>query len=218
LVQAFGSGNPARSPAADRRAITVGPIRVGRRADFEALNRAIALVRLRPVIDRIFPFTEAKEVYAIFEGPRLFRQGRDHTRLSLHTPLVGAQPVLASATRGIWSAMSPPFVLLQDISLTFGVIPLLAGAGLSIAVGDPVCLVGRNGSGKSTCCVLPPAWLSPMRVTASSRPEPRSAVSRRRFVNRPVHFLDRERGVMLTRKTRVELPTSDTAVADAASG
>ncbi len=46
--------------------------------------------------------------------------------------------------------MPPPLLLLQDISLTFGVTPLLVGAGLSIAVGDRVCLVGRNGSGKST--------------------------------------------------------------------
>ena len=46
--------------------------------------------------------------------------------------------------------MPLPLLLLQDISLTFGVTPLLVGAGLSIAVGDRVCLVGRNGSGKST--------------------------------------------------------------------
>jgi ATP-binding cassette subfamily F protein uup len=47
-------------------------------------------------------------------------------------------------------AMPPPLLLLQDISLTFGVTPLLAGAGLAVAAGDRVCLVGRNGSGKST--------------------------------------------------------------------
>ena len=39
---------------------------------------------------------------------------------------------------------------MQDISLTFGVTPLLAGAGLAVAAGDRICLVGRNGSGKST--------------------------------------------------------------------
>ncbi len=48
------------------------------------------------------------------------------------------------------SAMPPPFLLLQDISLTFGTTPLLAGAGLAVAPGDRICLVGRNGSGKST--------------------------------------------------------------------
>ena len=46
--------------------------------------------------------------------------------------------------------MAPPLLLLQDISLTFGVTPLLSGAELAVAAGDRVCLVGRNGSGKST--------------------------------------------------------------------
>jgi NADPH:quinone reductase-like Zn-dependent oxidoreductase len=50
------------------RGITVGAISVGSRADFEAMNRAIALHRLRPVIDRTFPFAEAKEAYWHFEG------------------------------------------------------------------------------------------------------------------------------------------------------
>ena len=40
-------------------------------------------------------------------------------------------------------------LLLQDIGVTFGVTPLLAGAGLAVATGDRICLVGRNGSGKS---------------------------------------------------------------------
>ena len=46
--------------------------------------------------------------------------------------------------------MAPPLLALQDISLTFGAAPLLAGAGISVSTGDRVCLVGRNGSGKST--------------------------------------------------------------------
>jgi len=46
--------------------------------------------------------------------------------------------------------MPPPLLLLQDISLTFGVTALLRGAALAIAAGDRICLVGRNGSGKST--------------------------------------------------------------------
>ena len=44
----------------------------------------------------------------------------------------------------------PPLLLLQEIALTFGVAPLLSGAGLAVAAGDRICLVGRNGSGKST--------------------------------------------------------------------
>src|SRR5215472_17537114 len=50
------------------RGITLGSLSVGSRADFEAMNRAIELHRLRPVIDRTFPFREAKEAYRHFEG------------------------------------------------------------------------------------------------------------------------------------------------------
>jgi ATP-binding cassette subfamily F protein uup len=46
--------------------------------------------------------------------------------------------------------MAPPLLTLQDIALTFGTDPLLAGAGIAVSAGDRVCLVGRNGSGKST--------------------------------------------------------------------
>lgn len=46
--------------------------------------------------------------------------------------------------------MPPPLLQLQDISLSFGVTPLLSGATLAVAAGDRICLVGRNGSGKST--------------------------------------------------------------------
>ena len=35
----------------------------GSRTDFEAMSRALALRRLRPVIDRVFPFEQAKEAY-----------------------------------------------------------------------------------------------------------------------------------------------------------
>ena len=44
----------------------------------------------------------------------------------------------------------PPLMLLQDIHITLGSAPLLAGAELSVSPGERLCLVGRNGSGKST--------------------------------------------------------------------
>ncbi len=46
--------------------------------------------------------------------------------------------------------MQFPLLALQDISLTFGMVPLLSGAALTVAANDRICLVGRNGSGKST--------------------------------------------------------------------
>ncbi|MCD2174771.1 ABC-F family ATP-binding cassette domain-containing protein [Rhizobium sp. C4] len=46
--------------------------------------------------------------------------------------------------------MAPPILKLDDIFLSFGGSPLLAGANLQVEPGDRICLVGRNGSGKST--------------------------------------------------------------------
>jgi NADPH:quinone reductase-like Zn-dependent oxidoreductase len=50
------------------RGMTLGSISVGSRADFEAMNRAIALHRLRPVVDRVLPFKEAPDAYRHFES------------------------------------------------------------------------------------------------------------------------------------------------------
>ncbi|MBX9804635.1 MAG: ABC-F family ATP-binding cassette domain-containing protein [Alphaproteobacteria bacterium] len=44
----------------------------------------------------------------------------------------------------------PPLISLRDISLTFGGKPLFEGLFNNISKGDKTCLVGRNGSGKST--------------------------------------------------------------------
>lgn len=44
-----------------RRRLRLQGVSVGSREMFEDMNRAVALHRLRPVIDRIFPFTEAPE-------------------------------------------------------------------------------------------------------------------------------------------------------------
>lgn len=43
---------------------------VGSRAGFEAMNRAISVHRLQPVVDRVFPFSEAKEAYRYFADRR----------------------------------------------------------------------------------------------------------------------------------------------------
>nr|WP_294519615.1 ATP-binding cassette domain-containing protein [uncultured Rhodopila sp.] len=57
--------------------------------------------------------------------------------------------------------MAPPLLTLQDISLTFGTAPLLAGAGIAVSAGDRVCLVGRNGSGKSTLLRIAAGLIQP---------------------------------------------------------
>src|SRR6201981_4116809 len=54
------------------RGISLGSISVSSRTDFEAMNRAIAMHRLHPVIDRTFPFAEAKDASRHFEGPGHF--------------------------------------------------------------------------------------------------------------------------------------------------
>ena len=46
--------------------------------------------------------------------------------------------------------MAAPLLALSDIHLTFGGTPLLEGAELAVFEGERLCLVGRNGSGKSS--------------------------------------------------------------------
>jgi NADPH:quinone reductase-like Zn-dependent oxidoreductase len=48
--------------------VRVQGIYVGSRAMFEAMNRAIALHRMRPVVDRVFPFAEAREALRYLES------------------------------------------------------------------------------------------------------------------------------------------------------
>jgi ATP-binding cassette subfamily F protein uup len=59
--------------------------------------------------------------------------------------------------------MSAPLLLLQGVSLTFGVTPLLSDAALSVAAGDRIWLVGRNGSGKSTLLRIAAGLVQPDR-------------------------------------------------------
>ena len=59
--------------------------------------------------------------------------------------------------------MVAPVLYLKDIHLTFGGTPLLEGADLSIHPGDRLCLVGRNGSGKSTFMKIASGLIEPDR-------------------------------------------------------
>ena len=57
--------------------------------------------------------------------------------------------------------MAPPILKLDDIFLSFGGTPLLAGASLQVEPGDRICLVGRNGSGKSTLMKIAAGMVEP---------------------------------------------------------
>ncbi|NIF24450.1 zinc-dependent alcohol dehydrogenase family protein [Candidatus Pantoea multigeneris] len=46
---------------------TVRPFSVGSRDDFIAMNRALTTEKLRPVVDKVFPFTQAVEAWDYFE-------------------------------------------------------------------------------------------------------------------------------------------------------
>src|SRR5207248_4323478 len=48
--------------------VCVQGIYVGSRAMFEAMNRAIALHKLRPVVDRVFEFAEIREALQYMES------------------------------------------------------------------------------------------------------------------------------------------------------
>ncbi|QEO18265.1 ABC-F family ATP-binding cassette domain-containing protein [Acetobacter vaccinii] len=55
----------------------------------------------------------------------------------------------------------PPLLHVQDISLTLGGKPLLAGADFAVGKGERLCLVGRNGSGKSTLLKIAAGVIQP---------------------------------------------------------
>jgi NADPH:quinone reductase-like Zn-dependent oxidoreductase len=52
--------------------IRVQGVIVGSRETFEAMNRAVALTRLRPVVDRVFPFGEARQALEWMAGQQHF--------------------------------------------------------------------------------------------------------------------------------------------------
>lgn len=64
----------------------------------------------------------------------------------------------------------PPLLTLQNIHLTFGGTPLLEGAEMQVHPRDRVCLVGRNGSGKSTFLKIAAGTLEPDEGTRFLQP------------------------------------------------
>jgi NADPH:quinone reductase-like Zn-dependent oxidoreductase len=72
-VGVLSQGEPAISLAALRSAFaTLRFIAVGSRAQFIAMNRAIEVNRLKPVIDRVFPFEEAVDAYRYYQAGHFF--------------------------------------------------------------------------------------------------------------------------------------------------
>lgn len=58
--------------ARDLKQFPLVGIYVGARDIFEAMNRAIALHKLRPVVDRVFPFGEAREAFRYMQSDAHF--------------------------------------------------------------------------------------------------------------------------------------------------
>ena len=63
-----GTAGDVKTSAILHKHVRVQGIYVGSRDLFEAMNRAIALHKMQPVIDRVFPFTAAKEAMQYLES------------------------------------------------------------------------------------------------------------------------------------------------------
>ncbi|MBI1330834.1 MAG: ATP-binding cassette domain-containing protein [Alphaproteobacteria bacterium] len=66
--------------------------------------------------------------------------------------------------------MAAPLLLLQNIRMAFGSVPLLENAELSVGPGERLCLVGRNGSGKSTLLKIAAGTIEPEDGTRFAQP------------------------------------------------
>ena len=84
LVGAFPTPPLAAPPPTENlfagRYLSIRRIAVGSRTDFEAMNRALAVHRTRPVVDRVFGFDEAAEAY------RYLREGNPFGKVVVDCP------------------------------------------------------------------------------------------------------------------------------------
>ena len=67
-------GGSIQLPAAlyQRSLVTISRLFVGSRSNLEAMARAVSMHRLKPVIDKVFPFTEAGDAYRYFQQGDVF--------------------------------------------------------------------------------------------------------------------------------------------------
>ncbi|WP_040775143.1 zinc-dependent alcohol dehydrogenase family protein [Nocardia pneumoniae] len=63
MIGAMPASEPASSSPFGTSYLSIRRIAVGSRTDFEAMNRSITEHRMRPVIDRVFPFDDAAAAY-----------------------------------------------------------------------------------------------------------------------------------------------------------
>ena len=66
--------------------------------------------------------------------------------------------------------MTPPLLTLQDIRLSFGGDALLDAAEFAVSAGERLCLVGRNGSGKSSLLKIAAGIVEPDAGTRFIQP------------------------------------------------
>ena len=69
--------------------------------------------------------------------------------------------------------MSRLLLTLEDIHLSFSATSLLEGASMAVAEGDRLCVVGRNGSGKSSLLKIAAGLLEPDGGTRFAHPSAR---------------------------------------------
>jgi NADPH:quinone reductase-like Zn-dependent oxidoreductase len=67
-----GAGGQVNPLPVLSKSIRLQGIYVGSREMFAAMNRAIAMHRMRPVIDRVFPFTQTREAFKLMESAAHF--------------------------------------------------------------------------------------------------------------------------------------------------
>jgi len=67
-----GAGNPFNPAALIGNSAKLQGLSVGSRAMFEAMCRAIDQHRIQPVVDKVFPWTEAKAAFEAMQGGEHF--------------------------------------------------------------------------------------------------------------------------------------------------
>ncbi len=80
-VGVLAPGEPMISLAALRGAFAnLRFVAVGNRTQFAAMNRAIEVNRLKPVIDRVFSFDEAVDAFRYYQSGPVLRKDCDQAR------------------------------------------------------------------------------------------------------------------------------------------